>query len=143
MRDDGAALMDGLEAAFRVADGLDREGPERGGFGQIHRGVEAQPFIDEAESIGLWQVKQRLQLAEAAAVRVVEIAVGLFGGHAGEVEFDGEIQRLMRRKIFEDVQNFESGIAGVESDPLRQLDLVRTDSTDAREDGFDPFGRAA
>ena len=65
-----------------------------------------------------------------------------FGGHAGEIQFDGKVERSIRRKVFEHIQNFERRSAfGVEGDPLRQLDLSIRDSADAGEDRFNSFGR--
>ena len=45
--------MDQLEAAFRLADGLDGEGPEVGGTRRFQADVDAEPLVGQTEAEAL------------------------------------------------------------------------------------------
>ena len=92
-------LVDQLEAAFRLADRLDREGPERAsGSESLQAHVDAQPLVDQAQALARRSGPAGVpSWPEALVLGVVEVAVVGPGGQAGEVELHGEVQRPVRR----------------------------------------------
>src|SRR5712692_8948996 len=99
MRQHGGALMNQLEASFRLADGLNWKSPKAAGFRERQRDVQSEPFIHEADTVGPGQVLQSLKLTRPRLAIVVEIAVVRARRHAGKVEFDGEMQRAILGQI--------------------------------------------
>src|SRR5437762_6092582 len=67
VRLNGDGLMDELEAAFGLADGFDGIGPQAGGPIECQADVDAEPFIDEVQRLGVVQIQLPAELAEAIA----------------------------------------------------------------------------
>src|ERR1700680_3791685 len=101
MRLNDNRLMEQLETAFRLANALDREGPQtrRPRHRQVH--IDPQPLVDQAAFVCVDRVKPRAELTETAPFGAVEVAIVGAGGQAGEIELDREVQRMTRRQPFE------------------------------------------
>ena len=60
-------LMDQLEAAFGLADGFDREGPQAGRAVERQADVDAEPFVDEVQRLRVGQIELPAELAQPVA----------------------------------------------------------------------------
>ena len=78
-------LVHQLEAAFRVADRLDREGPPGRGLIGDQTHVDAEPFVDQAQLDRVFQVQLGVQRAESRVVSLVEVPVVGVGGRPAKL----------------------------------------------------------
>src|SRR5262249_42230445 len=119
---DGCALVHQLEAAFRLANGLNWERPDSAGSRQAKRYVEAEPFIDEADAVGGRQVLEGLQLPGPRRTMVIQVPVLGAGRHAGKIKLDGEVELRLARQIVEHIMNLDEIGTRLERDLLADLD---------------------
>lgn len=136
-------LMDQFKAPFRLADRLDGVGPDvRGAIGpQLH--VNAEPLVHQPELLHIAQIKLAAELPQAIPFQIMEEAVIRSAGETGKIELNGKMQALLRRQVFQQVDNFQGGAAGDHGDRFGDFDLVAPHFPGAGKLDLRPVGTAA
>ncbi len=115
-------LVHQFEAPFRLANRFDRKRPNLRRPVEFQTGVDAQPLVAQIKVAHVAQIELRPKLPQSMTV-IVEISIVSSRGQAGEIEFDGEVQRSIARQAFQQVRDLQRIAAGLKcyalGDPQR------------------------
>ena len=90
----------------------------------------------------MWLVERFVEPALSLTGVVVVVAIVRSAWQAGEVEFDGKVNRHSDGKVFQVVANLQlCSLRSFQRDRLRDLNRVGSQWCSASEAGFDTFAR--